>query len=278
MQFATMPEPPNDRSGSVSPFVGSTPMLTPMLMNACTPIQTPMPSATSDANARPRRAACRPIAYVRKSSQTNKPMTQNDAGESQLLGGDGEQEIGVRFGEVEQLLDRRSQPDADPFAAAERDQRMRKLVALAERIGPRIEERDQALQAVRRGDQNGRKTDRQQQQEAEEEPPVETAEVQDAERDRDDHDERAEVGLEQQEAAHDDHHREERQEALDQRLPQRLLGMQERRLAHRVARGVQHDGELHELGGLQVDHGQRNPAARAVDRLADARDEHERQQ
>ena len=43
MQFATMPDPPNDSSGSVSPFVGSTPMLTPMLMNACTPIHTPMP-------------------------------------------------------------------------------------------------------------------------------------------------------------------------------------------------------------------------------------------
>ena len=75
-----------------------------------------------------------------------------------------------------------------------------------------------------------------------------------------------------------DHHREQRQEALDQRLLQRLLGMQERRLAHRVARGVQHDRELHELGRLQVDDGERQPAARAVDRLADAGDEHEREQ
>ena len=62
MQLATMPEPPNDSSGSVSPLVGSTPMLTPMLMNACTPIQTPMPCATSAANGRSSRAACRPIA------------------------------------------------------------------------------------------------------------------------------------------------------------------------------------------------------------------------
>ena len=54
-----MPEPPNDSSGSVSPFVGSTPMLTPMLMNACTPIQTPMPSATQrrERTREPRRLA-----------------------------------------------------------------------------------------------------------------------------------------------------------------------------------------------------------------------------
>src|SRR6185437_14457615 len=74
-QFATMPLPPKDRSGSVSPFVGRTPMLTPMLMNVCTPIHTPMPHATSAANARSRRAACRPIAYARYSSQPNSTIT-----------------------------------------------------------------------------------------------------------------------------------------------------------------------------------------------------------
>ena len=77
-------------------------------------------------------------------------------------------------------------------------------------------------------------------------------------------------------AAGDDHHREQRQEALHQRLLQRLLGMQERRLAHGIARGVQHDRELHEFGRLHVDDRERQPAPRAVDRLADAGDEHER--
>ena len=47
--------------------------------------------------------------------------------------------------------------------------------------------------------------------------------------------------------------REQRQEAAEQRLLQRLLGVQERRLAHGVARRVEHDGELHELRRLQVD-------------------------
>ena len=75
MQLATMPLPPNDSSGNVSPFVGSTPMLTPMLMNVWMPIQTPMPCATSAANGRDSRAAWRPIAYARNSSHANSAIT-----------------------------------------------------------------------------------------------------------------------------------------------------------------------------------------------------------
>ena len=107
----------------------------------------------------------------------------------------------MRLGQVEQLLDARAQPDADPFAAAERDQRMRQLIALVQRIGPRVQEVRQPLQAIRRGDQDRGERDRQQQREAEEQAPVEAAEEQDAERDRDDDDERAEIGLEQQQSA-----------------------------------------------------------------------------
>ena len=62
------------------------------------------------------------------------------------------------------------------------------------------------------------------------------------------------------------------------RLAQRLLGVQQRGLAHRVARRVEHDGELHELGRLHVEHAQREPAARAVDVLADAGDQHDDEQ
>ena len=179
MQFATMPLPPNDSSGSVSPFVGSTPMLTPMLMNVCTPIHTPMPCATSAANGRvePRRLAAD---RVRAKQQPGEERDhRRDAGEAQLLGDHGEQEIGVRLRQVQQLLDARAEADAEPFAAAERDQRMRQLIALVQRIGPRIEEVRQALQAIRRGDQDRGERDRQQHREADEQPPVEAAEEQD---------------------------------------------------------------------------------------------------
>ena len=61
----------------------------------------------------------------------------------------------MRFGQVEQLLDARAEAHAEPLAAAERDQRVRELVALAVRIGPRIHEADDALHPV------GRATDQQ---------------------------------------------------------------------------------------------------------------------
>jgi hypothetical protein len=75
MQLATIPLPPNDSNGSVRPLVGSTPMFTPMLMNVCTPSQMPRPHATSAANGRARRAAWRPTAYARYSSQAKSAMT-----------------------------------------------------------------------------------------------------------------------------------------------------------------------------------------------------------
>ena len=58
-----------------------------------------------------------------------------DADEAELLADHREQEIGVRLRQVEQLLDAAAEADAEPFAASERDQRVRQLIALA--IGDR---------------------------------------------------------------------------------------------------------------------------------------------
>ena len=85
-------------------------------------------------------------------------------------------------------------------------------------------------------------------------------------------------GSSSSESAGHDHHGEQRQEAADQRLLQRLFGVQERGAAHGVARRVQHDGDLHEFRGLHIDDGERQPPARTVDRFADARHEHQHQQ
>ena len=75
---------------------------------------------------------------------------QHDAREAQLLGYHGEQEVGVRFGKVEELFDAGAQAHAEPFAATERDQRMRELITLTVRVCPRIEEPGKALQPIRR--------------------------------------------------------------------------------------------------------------------------------
>ena len=246
-------------------------MLTPMLMNACTPIHTPMP-VRDQRRERPLEARRLPADRVRAEQQPHEQADDDEhAGEAQLLGDDRQQEIGVRFGQVEELLDRGAQPDAEPLAAAEGDQRMRQLVALAERIGPRIEERGEPLQPVRRGDEDRRETDRQQQQRGprksrQSSPPrnrmpnaIATITTN-----------APKSGSSSSRPLVATITANSGRKPLHDRLLQRLLGVQERRLAHRVARRVQHDGELHELGGLQVDDGERQPAPRAVDRLADA--------
>src|SRR4029078_6726429 len=73
---------------------------------------------------------------------------QHDAGEAELLGDHCEDEIGVRLGQVEKFLHGAAEPDAKPFAAADRNTRVRQLETLLERIGPWIEERSQALDAI----------------------------------------------------------------------------------------------------------------------------------
>src|SRR5437868_14767960 len=58
-------------SGSVSPLVGSTPMLTPMLISACAPSHRPKPSARYDWNLSPARDASCAIQKLRHTSAMN---------------------------------------------------------------------------------------------------------------------------------------------------------------------------------------------------------------
>ncbi|MDT4830818.1 hypothetical protein FQZ97_642950 [compost metagenome] len=100
---------------------------------------------------------------------------------------------------------------------------------------------------------------------------VDAAQEQDAHRHRRDHQERAHVGLEQQQHAHHHHRHAHRQEALGHGLHPLLL-------AHGVIGGIQHHRQLHQLGRLEIHHAQRDPAARAIDALADKRHQHDHQQ
>jgi hypothetical protein len=72
------------------------------------------------------------------------------ADEAELLRDHGVDEVGVRLRQVEQLLHARHQPLAEHAAGADRDQRLDDLEAVAERIGPGIEEREQPAPAVGR--------------------------------------------------------------------------------------------------------------------------------
>ena len=146
-----------------------------------------------------------------------------------------------------QLLDARAEADAEPFAAAEGDQRVRELVALAERIGPRIHEAEDALHAVGRGRRSARRSRRRacRAAPAKWRPFMPPRNRMPNAIDRDHH-ERAEVGLAQQQP---------RRRAASPRASaaSRLLeALHAPRLAHRVVGGVEHRGELHELRGLHA--------------------------
>jgi hypothetical protein len=71
---------------------------------------------------------------MRRVSQKKATITAGHADEAELLADHGEQEVGVRLGQVVQLLDAAAQALAEDLAAAEGDQRVRQLVGLALRV------------------------------------------------------------------------------------------------------------------------------------------------
>ena len=106
--------------------------------------------------------AWRPISKARWTSQKNSATTTQHADQAELLADHRQQEVGVRFRQVVQLLDAAAEADAEPFAAAERDQRVRQLVGLARRVVllPRIEVREDARAAPRLQHTSSAKADR----------------------------------------------------------------------------------------------------------------------
>ncbi|KAG1446896.1 hypothetical protein G6F57_017203 [Rhizopus arrhizus] len=100
---------------------------------------------------------------------------------------------------------------------------------------------------------------------------VDTAQEQDADGDRHDHHEGAQVGLQQQQHAHAGQRESHRQEAPGERLHVFLL-------AHGVVGSVEQRGQLHQFGRLEVQGTQGNPAVGTIDLTADAGDQHRDQQ
>ena len=84
---------------------------------------------------------------------------KQDGDEAELFGDHREQKVGVRFRQIEQLLDTCSQSHPQPLSATECDQCVRELIAFAVRIGPGVHEADDALHAI------GRRPDKQQEAE-----------------------------------------------------------------------------------------------------------------
>ena len=128
-------------------MVGSSPVLTPHVDEPCTPIQMPMPCATSAGKERSSATAWRPMTKARWTSRPNRTMTTATTDKPQFLGDHREQEVGMRLGQIEEFLDAGAQPDAEQFAAPKAISAMRQLVAAPEGVGPRVHEAEDAVAA-----------------------------------------------------------------------------------------------------------------------------------
>jgi len=172
-----------------------------------------------------------------------------------------------------QLLDTGPQALAEDFAAAQGDEAVRELVALALRVlrVPGVEVgQDAFAPQVVEGDDGGE--DRQQHGGDEEEHArVDAAQEEDAHGDGGYHQEGAHVGLTQQQQAdegHRHHHRRDGAEELLARI----------HAPHHVVGGVQGNRQLGHFAGLEVHDAQGNPAPRVVHHLAHERQQHDHQQ
>ena len=177
----------------------------------------------------------------------------------------------MHLGQVEQLLHAVAETDAEPFAAADCDQRLRELPAGLLGIGPGIGEAQHAQQTVGRHeheDGQRRADDRDDRAEILQ---ARTAEKQHEQRDHHQDRGRAEIRLEQQQQADQRERNERNEQALEAALQRHLA-------AHDVARQI-HDGpEARGLRGLQAEDAEVDPAPSMVDLDADARHQHEHEQ
>src|SRR5947209_14866351 len=193
------------------------------------------------------------------------------AHQAELLADDREDEVGVRFREIEELLARGADALAEDSAVSEREPRLDDLEPAASRIGPRIDEREDAAQPVRRHpDRHHERRQRREQDEAEV-TGVATGQEQERERERDERQTIAEIRLSQDEQGQDTGYRERRYEpALE--IGDRLALLREKRGE------IDDERELGQLGRLERDGPEPDPAPGAVDRLAERRDQYQHQE
>ena len=148
---------------------------------------------------------------------------------------------------------------------------MRKLITATKGIRPWIHESEDAVSPVgRNNDQHG-KSDNQHDNQDGKQTGAHAAQEENADGDRNDDDESSEIRLLEQQHANRNHGPGHRQECLFQ-------VMHVRHLAYRVVGGIQHGEQLHQLGRLQIDDAERQPAARAIDFATDTRNQHQCQQ
>ena len=196
---------------------------------------------------------------------------QRHADEPEFLGQHREQEVRVRFGQIEQLLHALAQAHAEPLAAPDRDQRLRQLEAAVERIGPGIQESRDAPHPVARRGRDDRECRAHHHTERGDVTQSRARDEQHAEARDEQHRGCAEIRLGQQQHEEQREHAERLQQA-GEAVPQLLL----------PPCGIARDEDQHQYTGefrnLEIEAEDAQPAASAIDRMADARNQHQYQQ
>ena len=134
-------------NGSGTPVSGASPSTVKTFSSAWQRISDVIPAASSCAYG-PARALRHAQPGVR--DQPVEEQQPDDARDPELLADHREDEVRVRLGQVEDLLDRFAEALAEHPARAERDLALDRLEARVARVRPRVQERDQALAPVGR--------------------------------------------------------------------------------------------------------------------------------
>jgi hypothetical protein len=114
-------DPPNETNGNVRPVSGIMPTTPPMLMRACVNTHAVTPPASSmPKRSLARNATCTP----RRPEGDEQPAHREHADEAELLGEDGEDEVGVGLGQEAPLELAGAKADAGDAARGDADQRL----------------------------------------------------------------------------------------------------------------------------------------------------------
>ncbi len=128
------------------PLVGRRASATETLISACSTEHAG--EAPGEITAEADRARAGRRAAPRQSTTHEERHQRQRADHAELLGDDGEDEVRVRIGQEIELLHALAGSEAEDAARADRDQRLQRLEAAAERVLLRLEEGEQPLAPV----------------------------------------------------------------------------------------------------------------------------------
>ncbi len=255
--------PPNDKNGNVSPVSGIVAVTPPTLMIACT--HSHAVDATGDQHAEAIGRRQRDLDAEEREQQEG-PQHCDHPDQTELLGDDGEDEVGVGQRQVAPLGPAGADPDPGEPTVGDADHALQDLVPLVVAMLDDIEERGPPVAPVLGAEYESERDEPHHAADTGERGERGAGDEGHGQHDRAQHDGRAEVTLGHEERPRDSED--------DQARPQGRFHDVHRvgSLGQQVGAVEQH-GDLEELRRLEADRAHLGPGPSAVDRHSDARDE-----